>query len=250
MASGATYDAIGRTYTRTRIPDPRIAERITAKLGDARTVLNVGAGTGSYEPVDRTVVAVEPSATMLAQRARGAAPAVRANAEALPFPTATFDAAMATLTLHHWNNLEQGVAEMRRVATRQVVLFFEPSCADDFWLSADYFPEFSELPSERRAPGERRLTTLFDVRSIEPIAVPADCTDGFGAAYWNRPEAYLDPDVQAGMSSFAQLDDKTRTTKTDRLRHDLASGAWDEKYGYLRTLSEYDAGYRLLVAYS
>ncbi|MCU1426969.1 MAG: SAM-dependent methyltransferase [Actinomycetia bacterium] len=247
MASGAKYDAIGRTYTRTRIPDPRIAARITAKLGDARTVLNVGAGTGSYEPVDRAVVAVEPSATMLAQRPRGAAPAARAVAEALPFATATFDAAMATLTLHHWNDLEQGVAEMRRVATRQVVLFFEPSCSDDFWLYADYFPESGEVPSER-APGARRLAALFDVRSIESVPVPADCTDGFGAAYWNRPEAYLDPDVQAGISSFAQLDDATRTENTERLRCDLASGAWDTRYGYLRTLAEYDGGYRLLVA--
>ncbi len=246
--SSTKYDEIGRTYSRTRRADPHIEARIVAALGDARRVVNVGAGTGSYEPPDREVVAVEPSSTMIDQRAPDAAPAVRAVAEALPFADGRFDAAMATLTLHHWRDVERGVAELRRVAPRQVVFFFEPEYSHAFWLVTDYFPEFVPVQSERDAPGEQRLRALFDVRSIEVVPIGAGCTDGFGSAFWNRPEAYLDPAVQAGMSSFAQIDPEVRRRKTELLRRDLASGAWDAKYGHLRALTEHDEGYRLLVA--
>jgi SAM-dependent methyltransferase len=244
----AKYDTIGRTYSRTRRPEPRWADRIHAALGDVMTVVNVGAGSGSYEPADRFVTAVEPSVTMLAQRADADAPVVRATAEFLPFADGTFGAAMATLTLHHWQDIERGVKEMRRVAARQVVLYFEPFWADDYWLITDYFPDFIDAPSEKRAPGTARLRELLDVRSVEVLLVPADCHDGVGAAFWNRPERYLDPDVQAGISGFAQLDPAIRRRQTEVLRRDLESGAWDEKHGYLRTLDEYDAGYRLAIA--
>jgi SAM-dependent methyltransferase len=244
----AKYDTIGRTYTRTRRPDPRIADRITTALGDARRVLNVGAGAGSYEPSDREVVALEPSSTMIAQRPAGSAPAVRGGAEHLPFPDQAFDAVMAVLTLHHWSDLEAGVAELQRVAPRQVVFFFEPAVSDAYWLVAEYIPYVSELESEQRAPGEARLRELLAVQSVEPVLVPADCVDGFGASFWNRPERYLDPDVQAGMSCFSQFDLARRASFTEQLRADLESGAWDERHGDLRALDELDAGYRLLVA--
>lgn len=242
------YDTIGRTYATTRRTDPRIAARIHAALGDARRILNIGAGTGSYEPADRQVIAIDPSTTMLAQRAPGAAPAVRAVAEALPFADRTFDAAMTTLTVHHWNDLERGLHEMRRVAARQVIFFFDVTATSGLWLHDEYFPEVLELPSERRAPDAAALARVLDVDRVEPVPVPADCVDGFGGCFWNRPEAYLDPRVQDGMSSFAQLTPETRARGTERLRRDLVSGVWDARHGALRTLPEIDLGYRLLVA--
>jgi SAM-dependent methyltransferase len=242
------YDRIGTTYTSTRRTDPRVAAAIEAALGGARTVVNIGAGTGSYEPRDRRVIAVEPSQTMLGQRARDGAPAVRAVAEDLPFPTAAFDAALAVLTVHHWADLERGAVEMRRVARRQVIFFFEPEFAGELWLLTDYLPEILDLPSERSAPGVDRLRDLLDVQHVFPVPIPADCVDGFGGCYWNRPEAYLDPVVRGGMSSFAQLDPALCGERIERLRADLASGAWDMRHGHLRAMNECDLGYRLLVA--
>jgi SAM-dependent methyltransferase len=173
---------------------------------------------------------------------------VRGGAEHLPFPGESFDAVRAVLTLHHWSDLEAGVAEMQRVAPRQVVFFFEPQVSDAFWLVAEYLPYVPSLESERRAPGEARLRELLDVGSVAPVPVPADCVDGFGASYWNRPERYLDPDVQAGVSCCSQVDAARRAAFTEQLRADLDSGAWDERHGHLRALDELDAGYRLLVA--
>jgi SAM-dependent methyltransferase len=242
------YDRIGTTYASTRTTEPRIAARIHAPLGNARTVVNVGAGTGSYEPHDRSVVAVEPSPVMLAQRAADSAPAVRAVAEALPFAAGAFDAAMGVLTMHHWRDLPAGLAELRRVAPRQVLFYFEPSFADDAWIVADYFPEMLEIESERNAPGTADLARHLDVRSVEPVPVPSDCVDGFAGSYWNRPEAYLDQSVLEGMSSFAQMPADIRTRGLDRLRDELTSGEWDRKYGYLRALDECDIGYRIVVA--
>jgi SAM-dependent methyltransferase len=243
-----TYDRIGRSYGRTRTTDPRIEARIHRALGDARTVVNVGAGTGSYEPRDRFVVAVEPAATMVAQRPARAAPATRAVAEALPFRDAVFDVALAVLTMHHWTDVTAGLFEMRRVAAAQVVFFYEPVFADSAWIVVDYFPEMLEIQSERNAPSTAEIAEHLDVRVIEPVPVPADCIDGFAGCYWNRPEAYLDPLVLEGMSSFAQLPPATRARGLARLRADLESGAWDAKYGELRARHECDLGYRLLVA--
>ena len=242
------YDTIGRTYTSTRRADPRIAAQITAALGDATRVVNVGAGAGSYEPADRFVVAVDPSLTMLQQRPINAAPAALARSEALPFPHDAFDAALATLTVHHWEGLEAGLREMQRVARRQVIFFFEPTLASALWFVGEYFPEILELASERAAPGLERLAETLAVRHVEAVPVPADCHDGFAGCYWNRPEAYLDPIVQAGISSFAQLDPETCRVGTEQLRRDLTTGVWDERHGHLRDLTEIDIGYRLLVA--
>ena len=241
------YDRIGRSYTQTRRTEPRIQARIDAALGNARRVVNVGAGTGSYEPVGRDVVAVEPSPTMIGQRAPGAAPVVRAYAEALPFPKGTFDAALAVFTAHHWTDPERGLRELARVAKRQVVLSFEEAADERFWLIADYFREVAPLDDDRGYTPEA-IGRALDMRRVEQVPVPADCVDGFMACYWNRPEAYLDPAVQAGISGLARLDPSDREGMTAKLRADLESGAWDAKHGHLRTLSELDVGYVLIVS--
>ena len=210
-------------------------------------MLNVGAGTGNYEPLDRRVVAVEPALEMLAQRRASAAPAVRAVAESLPFLGLIFDAALATLTLHHWRDLSLGLAELRRVAKRQIILFFEPVINHRFWLF-DYFPQALSLGSDARAPGISALQNHLNVRSVKPVPIPADCTDGFAGAYWRRPEAYLDAAVREGSSSLVQLSPEVVDRGVERLTSDLSSGAWDARYGALRSLPECDLGYRLLVA--
>jgi SAM-dependent methyltransferase len=241
------YERIGHGYATARREDPRIAAHVRAALEPARTVLNVGAGTGNYEPPDLDVVAVEPSVVMIGQRQGRPAPAVRGVAEALPFPGRAFDAALAFLTVHHWSDLARGVAELRRVAARQVVFLFESSVTNRFW-AIEYFPEALDVPTERDAPGVDRLGELLDVREVRPVPVPFDCTDGFGAAYWGRPEAYLDPEVQAGMSWLAVLAPDVRARGTARLAADLDSGAWDRRLGHLRELAELDVGYRLVIA--
>lgn len=242
------YDEIGRTYARTRRADPRIAAQITAALGDARSVLNVGAGSGNYEPTDRRVVALEPSTTMLRQRPADGAPAVQGVAERLPFADGTFDAVMGTLTLHHWTDLAAGLAEVRRVSRRQVFLLFDNDERPDFWLVDDYFPDLEDHPSEREAPTARMVGEHLDVQRVETVPIPADCTDGFGAAYWARPEAHLEPDVIAGVSWTSLYDEATLAERFGRLRADLESGEWDRRHGHLRGLPEKDYGYRLVVA--
>jgi SAM-dependent methyltransferase len=242
----ARYDAIGRTYTATRGTDRRIAERIWAALGDARTVVNVGAGTGSYEPPDRAVTAVEPSAVMIAQRPPGAAPAVQASAEALPFADASFDAAMAVLTLHHWNDWRAGCAELRRVARDRVVVFsWDPTYAGRMWLGPEYFPDnidedvaiFPSLADQAAALGAK----------VEVVPIPWDCRDGFFGAFWRRPEAYLDPAVRAGISTLAKRSEAELAEGLARLRADLATGAWARRHADLLERDELDLGYRLLV---
>jgi SAM-dependent methyltransferase len=241
------YDEIGRTYARTRREDPRVAATIHACLGDGRTALNVGAGTGSYEPVDRFVVAVEPSNEMLRQRPAHRAPVVRAVAESLPLGDGAFDVAMAVLTMHHWHDVDRGLREMRRVSRRQVVFYFEPLHTHGFW-GVEYFPEAIEVVSERDAPGETELRAALRVREVRPVLVPHDCVDGFGIAYFGRPEAYLDPEVQAGMSWLARLSPEVRERGAERLAADLASGEWDRRYGALRTTEWFDGGYRIAIA--
>jgi SAM-dependent methyltransferase len=243
------YDRIGSGYARMRRADPRIATHITAAIGDAQRIVNIGAGTGNYEPTNRDLtIAVEPASAMIAQRPPGSARVVRALAESLPFRDRAFDVALAVLTMHHWRDRAGGLAEMRRVAERQVVYMFETAMTDSFWLLTDYFPEILDIDSERSVPSTADLGRYLDVRRVEPVPVPADCVDGFGGCYWNRPEAYLEADVRAGMSSFAQLDDGIEMRGVARLRDDLASGAWDARHGRLRTLPEYDIGYRLVIA--
>lgn len=244
----ARYDTIGLTYSSTRREDRRIAAQINAALGDARSVINVGAGTGNYEPRDRPVLPVEPSATMIEQRRQqGRAPAARAVAERLPCRDGAFDAALAVLTMHHWTDIEAGASEMRRVADRQVVFFFEPAVSHSFW-ALDYWPEAMELPSEQVAVGEARMRALFDVRDVRVVPVPWDCVDGFGAAFWRRPEEYLRPEVQAGTSWLALLPRDVLRHGADRLAEDLRTGAWDDRHGHLRAHAEYDWGYRIAIA--
>ena len=246
-SSHQLYQSIGNSYSGARRPDPRIQRLIVTALGDAQSVVNVGAGTGNYEPVDRRVVAVEPSLAMIAQRRPGAAPAIRAVAEALPFEDQTFQAAMAILTLHHWTDLARGLSELRRVASRQVILLFEPWISRRFWL-VEYFPECLSLTSEMQAPTTEAVRRHLDVQTVVPVPVPADCIDGFAGAYWCRPESYLDPSIRAGISSLAQLPPEVAERCAQRLRQDLASGEWEARYGYLRELTELDLGYRLLIA--
>jgi hypothetical protein len=239
----ALYDTIGTGYATTRRPDPSIAARIHAALRDAWHIVNVGAGAGSYEPTDRPVVAVEPSTVMLTQRPPGAAPAVRAVAEALPFADATFDAAMALLTMHHWSDQRGGIAELRRVASRVVMFTFDTDVVP--WIVTDYLPEI--LGQDKfQFPPITEVADWLDA-DVHVVPVPHDCTDGFTAAYWARPEAYLDPAARNGTSAMRTLDPALVESRMDRLRADLESGAWDAKWGHLRDLPELDLGYRLLV---
>jgi len=244
----AIYDTIGRGYARQRRPDPRIAASLKAALGSARSVLNVGAGAGSYEPPDRAVVAVEPSAVMLAQRSLQAAPAVQAKAEALPFRDRAFDAVMAVLTLHHWADRERGLAECARVARQRVVLLTWDPAADSFWLLQDYLPTFMEIDRRQFPPlsAYREAFGLGIRVEVEAVPVPKDCVDGFLGAYWARPEAYLDPHVRAGISSFVQ---PGAEEGLKRLAADLASGAWHARHGHLLAADSLDIGYRLVVAH-
>ena len=239
-----TYDRIGQTYLATRRPDPRIAARIHAALGDVRTVANVGAGTGSYEPPE-TVVAVDPSAVMIAQRPAGAAPAVRAVAEAIPLRDGAVDAAMAVLTVHHWSDLEAGIAELRRVARRRIVILGWDHRVT-YWLHTEYLG-YDPATKPAGIPIEYLAGMLGGAR-IEPVPVPHDCVDGFAGAFWRRPEAYLDPAVRAGISSFAQASDVWLRSWLDRLRADLESGTWRERHADLLDLDELDLGYRLFIA--
>ena len=246
------YDRIGRTYTGTRRPDPRIAAAIWGALGDARTVLNVGAGAGAYEPPDRDVVALEPSEVMIAQRATGAARVVRGRAEELPFEDGAFDAVMAVLSDHHWSDRRRGFAEMRRVARARVVLFnANPGEADLFWLTTDYLPEFLELiPSRYRHGGawEAELRGALGTVDVVPVPIPHDCTDGFYGAYWRRPEAFLEAEVRAGISVFAQLRSTAVNRALDALRADLDNRRWHERHGELLTMDELHLGYYVVAA--
>jgi len=247
-AGGHRYDIIGGSYAKTRREDTRVAAAIRAALGPPGSVVNIGAGSGNYEPVDRDVVAVEPSRRMLEQRHGREAPVVRGLAEHLPFPDASFDAAMAVLTVHHWSDPVAGIREMVRVSRRQVVFFFEPLETHSFW-ALEYFPSARDLPTEQDPPGAEFLSAHMQVQEIHRVLVPHDCRDGFGAAFWARPEAYLDPDVQAGMSWLAMLPEADRRDGAARLEADLDSGEWDRRHGHLRHRSEYDGGYRIAVAY-
>ena len=246
------YDRIGRTYVSTRGTDARIAAAISDALGDARTVLNVGAGTGNYEPRDREVVALEPSAVMIAQRPAGAAPAVQGRAEALPFADGSFDAVMAVLSDHHWTDRRRGLEELRRVARDRVVLFnANPAEADLFWMTTEYLPEFLELIPSRyheRGVWEEELRTALGTIHIVPVPVPHDCTDGFYAAYWRRPEAFLDSAVRGGTSVCAQVPSGAVTRAIIALGADLETGRWRQRHGELLTMDELHLGFYVVVA--
>jgi len=245
MSSAQLYDTIGATYTVTRRTEPRIAARIWAALGDARTVLNVGAGSGSYEPPDRHVLAVEPSALMRSQRLQDAAPCLAGSAENLPFDDQSFDAAMAFSTVHHWQDPIAGLREMRRVARRVVVFTFDGSDPGQFWLTRDYLPEFADLDIGR--PSLTEQARAIGAR-MEPVLIPWDCADGFFEAYWRRPEAYLDENVRRGISVWARVGPDIEQSAVHSLRNDLASGRWAERNRDLVDLDAAELGLRLLIA--
>jgi len=242
----AKYDIIGLNYAELRKPDPRIAAAIQQALGPAETVLNVGAGTGSYEPVDRLVTAVEPSREMIRQRSSAAAQAIQASAEHLPFDDDAFDAAMAILTVHHWPDKQAGLREMRRVTRGRIVLLtFDPSHRP--WLT-DYLPELVRL-DEAHLPAMSDYERWLGPVQITPLLVPHDCSDGFLYAYWRRPGAYLDPRIRSGSSSFWAMGNSVESG-LERLRRELQTGEWERRYAELLTLDAYDAGYRIVVAES
>ena len=247
MSGGQLYDTIGATYTVTRRTEPRIAAQVWAALGDARTVLNVGAGTGSYEPPGRDVIAVEPSAVMRAQRPADAAPCVAAAAESLPFEDQSFDAAMAFATVHHWRDPIAGLREMRRVARRVVVFTHDTTDTGwhcRFWLTRDYLPEVADLLAGR--PSLTELARAIGAR-IEPVLIPWDCADGFFEAHWRRPEAYLDDHVRRGVSVWARVGPEPEQRAVRSLRADLVSGRWADRNRDLIALDAAELGLRLLV---
>ncbi|MEM7166948.1 MAG: class I SAM-dependent methyltransferase [Planctomycetota bacterium] len=242
----ARYDTIGRGYADLRRPDPRIAALLGTRLDGATTVVNVGAGVGSYEPDDVRVVAVEPSRVMIDQRPQGIAPAVQACAEALPFADGSFDAALAVLTMHHWSSIADGLREVRRVARRLVLLTWE-CYPKDFWL-LDYLPQIETIDDDIFPPMEQLADWLGDL-DVAPLPVPHDCSDGFMCAYWRRPHSYLDANVRSAISTFAQHD-ADFVPGLQRLAADLQSGAWERRYGHILEWPSYDLGYRIVTTRS
>ena len=245
--SSIDYGLLAAQYSVVRRPDIRIGRAVIEALGPARSVVNVGAGTGSYEPSDRPVVAVEPSAAMIATRRSGAAPAIQGRAESLPFTDGAFDAAMAILTVHHWQDQARGFAELCRVARRRVVLTFDPDFSDAFWLVRDYLPESAEIDRTWFRP-IREVVEALGGGEARVVPIPHDCTDGFLCAYWRRPEAYLGERVRAGISTFARLDANVVTRALAAFEHDLESGAFWDRHADLVEYESMDLGYRLIVA--
>jgi SAM-dependent methyltransferase len=242
----AKYDIIGLNYAQLRKPDSRIAAAIQQALGPANTVLNVGAGTGSYEPADRLVTAIEPSLEMIRRRSSSGAKVVQACAEHLPFHDDSFDAAMAILTVHHWLDKEAGLREMRRVTRGRIVLLtFDPSHRP--WLT-DYLPELVRL-DEQHLPAMSDYERWLGPVQVTPVLVPHDCSDGFLYAYWRRPGAYLDPGIRSGSSSFWAMGSSAESGLA-RLKRDLETGEWERRYAEVLSLDAYDAGYRIVVAES
>lgn len=246
-AGDVDYGEIGGTYSRFRKPDPTIAAHIHRALGDAKTVLNVGAGAGSYEPTDREVTAVEPSASMRSQRPAHLTVAIDAVAENLPFENDSFDASMASVTVHQWTDLEAGLAEMRRVTRGPVVLLVcDPAVMMDYWLS-DYIPDVREIEAKRFPPIARISAALGGNVAVQPVAVPLNCEDGFNEAYYGRPEAFLDEDARLACSSWSLVPDLAVERFVQHLSDDLESGLWDAKYGHLRSQPFFDGPLRLVI---
>jgi len=239
----AKYDVIGQGYRNYRLPDPRIASLLQQALADSNTILNIGAGVGSYEPAGRQVVALEPSWIMIGQRPAGAAPVVQGAAEALPFGDDSFDAAMGVLTLHHWEDPARGLREALRVSRQRLVLLSWVGYVNHFWLF-DYFPEIKTI-DERIFPSLAWIEEITGCRvEAEPLLIPGDCSDGFMCAWWRRPEAYLDAGVRTAISTFAVLENVEQ--RLQALQQDLEDGSWKRRYGYLLQRESMDYGYRVL----
>jgi SAM-dependent methyltransferase len=242
------YDQIEFEYTATRCGDPRIAAQIHGALGDARSIVNVGAGAGAYEPHDREVVPIEPSRKMIAQRSPMLAPAIRGHAERLPLAANSVDAALACMTLHHWTDWRIGIQELRRVARKRVVIFtYDHSYAERFWLLRDYLPKLARLDRARFPAIDEQRVALGDEVEIEQVPIPYDCKDGFLAAYWRRPWAYLDERIRQGMSIFHLPEASRLLDGLDDLAEDLRTGRWEAHNQEILDREQLDLGYRLLV---
>ena len=241
------YDEIGVGYRARRRPDPRLAAAITRALGETETVVNVGAGAGSYEPADRSVVAVEPAMTMIRQRSAGSAPVVQASATELPFRDGGFAAALAVLTVHHWPDKNRGLDELGRVARRRVVVVTWDPLDFSFWLVDDYFPELAAI-DRQICPAIEEFRRALGHIEVYPLPIPHDCVDGFLGAYWRRPHAYLDAGVRSAISTFAKMTPSDVEAGLERLRRDLEDGTWARRYGDLLDRSEIDLGYRIVIA--
>jgi SAM-dependent methyltransferase len=243
------YDRMGLNYSEVRRADPRFAAAIWDALGDARSVLNIGAGAGSYEPPDREVIAVEPSPVMIAQRPPGAAAAIQGVAESIPLEDKSVDAAMGVFTMQHWDDVGRGLAEVLRVTRERVVLLtLDLDATAEMWLCRDYLPEIIEN-DRRMFPSIERLGSLLPDVEVETIPVPSDCTDGFCIALWSRPEAFLDPGVRRASSIWHLLPEAAVDRGLERLSRDLESGEWDRRYGELRDRESLDVGLRLVCAH-
>lgn len=246
-AGDVDYGRIGTRYAEYRRPEPAIAAQILRALGDARRVLNVGAGAGSYEPTDREVVAVEPSATMRTQRPAHLSAAIDAVAEDLPFTDNEFDAAMGTYTVHQWSDLVKGIGEMKRVTTGPIVIMAaDPQRLHDFWV-ADYFTDALDVELTRFPEIKRIAELLGENTRVETVSIPLDCADGFTEAYYGRPERFLEPEVTGAMSSWTMIDPALVAQFRDDLARDLQDGTWDSRYGHLRTQPSYEGSLRLII---
>ncbi len=241
------YDTIGRGYVAHRRAEPRWDAIIREQIGSARLVVNVGAGTGSYEPSDVPLLAVDPSSVMVGQRPAGAAPAVRASGAALPLPADSADVAMAILTVHHWDDWAAGLAELCRIAPRRIVLGIDFDVHASFWLLEEYLPEVAES-TRGLTPGSGAIASAIGATRAIPLLVPPDMRDGVLGAYWRRPDAYLDPAVRANCSGLALADPAVVARGVAALANDLATGAWTDRHAELLRAEEIDIGYRLLVA--
>ncbi|MES2604223.1 MAG: class I SAM-dependent methyltransferase [Pseudomonadota bacterium] len=246
----ARYDTIGHGYSRTRREDPRFAAQIHAALGNARTVVNVGAGTGAYEPADRHVIAIEPSDVMAAQRPLELAPAIRASADSIPLRDRSVDAAMAVLSVHHWDaGCEKGVRELRRVAREAVVILtYDATVSGAMWLMADYLPEVAAMDLRIFPPPEQLAEWLGGKVQITTLPIPNDTPDWMLGAFWAHPERVLDANARAATSGFSRMPANVVDRVVAAVSRDLASGLWDDRHGHLRSLAEFDAGLRLIVA--
>ncbi|MBK6399883.1 MAG: class I SAM-dependent methyltransferase [Bacteroidetes bacterium] len=243
------YDTHGQKYSGQRKTDPRIAAYVHNALADSETVINIGAGSGSYEPEDKYVIAVEPSITMRTQRiANGKIPAINAKADSLPFDDRSFDAAMAMVTVHHWPDIEKGISEIRRVTKKRIVIMtFDPDALDDFW-NVNYFPQLIEI-ERARYPSITRLQKALSAKTeVIKIPIPLDCVDGFQETYYGRPEAFLEKEVRMAQSAWGFLPADLEEKYIQNLSNDLQSGAWDKKFGHFRTQPNFTGALRLIVA--
>ncbi len=243
MIMPLNYDQLADEYRIYRKPDPRIAERIHLHLRDARSILNVGAGTGAYEPEGADIVSIEPSSGMIMKRERSGSALVRGIAEELPFKDATFDCSMGILTLHHWRDIHSGLREMLRVTRQRIVLFTWIGYCGNFWLE-NYIPEITGV-DEKLFPTLEELEKILGNMSVETLEIPSDCTDGFMCAYWKRPEFYLDPGARKAISTFSRIPGVHG--RLEKLRRDIENGEWQKKYSHLLERESLDLGYRLVV---